>query len=353
MKKPNINVLVLGVGGNVSQGILKALAHSQLPHRVIGACVSPLSAGLYMVNHGLISPYADDPMFIDWLLDICHREQIHVILTGVEPILTVLAQHEARLRDACGVRCVVSASDVLAIAGDKLATCIWLRDQGFHYPRFADATDTDAVEELVNTCGFPLIAKPRRGKGSSGITVIRDAAALAQVQNADNMVIQELLGDVDSEYTAGCFSDGDGVVRGCIVMRRTLENGTTAHAEIGLFPEVRAEALRIVQALRPMGPCNIQLRVMADGRPVCFEINARFSGTTPIRAHFGFNDVEAAIRYYVLDEPAYDLPVITSGVVLRYWNEVYVDDASLRELQQTGAFRRDEPPGTVEDYGMG
>ena len=38
-----INVLVLGVGGNVSQGILKALAASKLQCRVIGGCVSSLS----------------------------------------------------------------------------------------------------------------------------------------------------------------------------------------------------------------------------------------------------------------------------------------------------------------------
>jgi len=35
-------VLVLGVGGNVSQGILKALEISRLPCRVVGACMSLL-----------------------------------------------------------------------------------------------------------------------------------------------------------------------------------------------------------------------------------------------------------------------------------------------------------------------
>jgi hypothetical protein len=45
-----LGVLVLGVGGNVSQGILKALALCTLPVRVIGACISPLSLGLYTAD---------------------------------------------------------------------------------------------------------------------------------------------------------------------------------------------------------------------------------------------------------------------------------------------------------------
>jgi carbamoyl-phosphate synthase large subunit len=125
------------------------------------------------------------------------------------------------------------------------------------------------------------------------------------------------------EYTAGCFSSSAGEVQGSIVMRRSLAAGTTVEAELGDFPEPRAEAVRIAEQLRPLGPCNVQLREH-QGRPVCFEINVRFSGTTPIRAHYGFNEVEAALRQFVLGETA-ALPAITSGRAVRYWNEVYID----------------------------
>ncbi|NOG51580.1 MAG: hypothetical protein HND48_20760 [Chloroflexi bacterium] len=48
-----LTVLVLGVGGNVSQGILKALALSTLPVRVIGACVGPGVDGAVHLRRGL------------------------------------------------------------------------------------------------------------------------------------------------------------------------------------------------------------------------------------------------------------------------------------------------------------
>lgn len=266
-------------------------------------------------------------------------------------MLAVLAHQQARIRAESGAVCVVAPPDVLAIGDDKLETCRWLKAQGFHAPRCCDAGDRDGLEKLVAACGFPLFAKPRAGKSAQGVMEIRDRAALALVAGRPEYVVQELLGDAGSEYTAGCFTDRDGRVRGTITMRRDLLEGTTYRAVAGAFPEVRHEAERIAGALNPMGPCNVQMRV-AHGRPVRFEINVRFSGTTPVRARLGFNDVEAALRHYVLGEPAVDLPVVTQGIALRYWNEVYVDPSAHEELVRAG--RLGCPRGypiTVEDYG--
>ncbi|MDB5320443.1 MAG: Carbamoyl phosphate synthase-like protein [Phycisphaerales bacterium] len=330
-----LNVLVLGVGGNVSQGILKALAASRLDCRVIGACVSPMSMGLYTVDRAYLSPQANDPSFLNWLIQTCRAERVDAILSGVEPVLEVLAVHAAWLRAETGALAVVSDPATLAIGNDKLRTCEWLRDHGLHYPHFADAADPAAVAALVERCPFPLIGKPRDGRGGQGVLMIRDRRDLDACVGRAGYVIEEYLGDSASEYTVGCFSDRDGNVRGSIVMWRELLHGTTYRAVVGEFPEVRAEAVRIARALRPAGPCNVQMR-MSNGRPTCFEINVRFSGTTAMRAHFGFNDVEAALRHYVLGEPVTDLPHITQGIALRYWDEIYVNPQAVATLEQKG-----------------
>lgn len=347
-----LTVLVLGVGGNVSQGILKALALGDLPCRIVAACVSPLSLGLYTVDRAYVSPQANDPAFLDWLVTVCRDERVQAVLSGVEPVLAPLAQHAATIQRETGARCIVSDPACLAVGDDKLVTSQWLEAHGCNFPRSAASEDAAAIAGLVATCGYPLIAKPRSGKGRHGFIEIHNAADLVYASGHRGYVVQEYLGDTDSEYTAGCFSDHDGRVRGTIVMRRELQEGTTYKAEVGIFPDVRAEAIRIASALRPMGPSNIQLRV-AGGRPVCFEINIRFSGTTPLRAHFGFNDVEAALRHYVLGEPAPDLPLVTSGIALRYWNEMYVDPAAARVLRERGTLAAPHTyPLTVEAYGM-
>jgi carbamoyl-phosphate synthase large subunit len=318
-------VLVLGVGGNVSQGIMKALALSELEPRIVAACVTPRAAGLYWADAAYVSPYADDPEFEPWLLELCQRERVDAVLSGVEPVLGALAGCAATLERA-GTLAVVSAPEKLEIGLDKLATASWLEREGLNAPATADAGDPEAVERLVEAHGLDLIAKPRLGKGSQGVFEITDREQLANARTRPGYVLQQRLGDADSEYTVACFSDLDGRVRGSIAMRRGLEQGTTVWAEVGEHPLARAEANRIAAALRPLGPCNVQLREH-DGRAVCFEINVRFSGTTPIRARLGFNDVDATLRHYVLGEPAVDLPLITSGLALRYWTEEYVDPA--------------------------
>lgn len=322
-----VTALVLGVGGNVSQGIQKALSMGALQVRVLAACVTPNAAGLYLnPDRAYISPYADDPAFFGWLEEICERERVDVVLSGVEPVLEVLATKAAELRDRTGAVALVSDSRALEVGMDKLRTASWLAENGLNSPRTADSADAEAVTALANEVGLPLVAKPRRGKGGQGVILVEDEVDLEWASGKRGYVVQELLGDPEAEYTVGCFSDSAGRVRGTMAMRRTLQEGTTVLAEAGSFPEVAAEASRIAAALRPSGPCNVQLRIH-EGTPVCFEINVRFSGTTPIRTRLGFNDVEATIAHYALGHEATDLPVVERGTALRYWNEVYLDQS--------------------------
>ena len=347
-----LTVLVLGVGGNVSQGILKALALSKLSCKVIGACISPLALGLYTVDRAYVSPQANDSTFIDWLFTTCRNEGVQAILSGVEPVLAVLSSHAEEIFSQTGAICIVSSPPLLSIANDKLMTCRWLESQSLNCPLYAPSGDVQSLAKLVKVCGYPLIAKPRFGKGSQGVIEIHNQSDLSYVSAQEDYVVQEYLGSSDSEYTIGCFCDRNGRVQGTIAMRRELLQGTTYRAQVGEYPDVRVEAIRIAEALKPTGPCNVQLRV-SNGIPVCFEVNLRFSGTTPMRARLGFNEVEAALRHYVLGEDIDELPIVTKGIILRYWNEVYIDPHAYEALRMSG--KLDDPHQfnlSVEDYGV-
>jgi carbamoyl-phosphate synthase large subunit len=270
-------------------------------------------------------------------------------MSGVEPLLARLAAGADEVRRRCGAVCVVSPPAVLEVGDDKLRTCRWLRDRGFPHPRFAPASDGAAVAELVDACGYPLLAKPRHGHAAQGIVVVHGPAPLELVGGRDDLVLEEVLGDPGREYTAGCVCDREGRLRGTIVMRRQLREGTTVRAEVGEFPAVREVAEAVVGELGPVGPCNVQLREH-DGSVVPFELNVRFSGTTPARTRFGFAEVEATLRHLVLGEQMAPLPRVAEGVVVRYWNELYPAPAAVRALRDDG--RLDEPDGTVEDWGL-
>ena len=78
------------------------------------------------------------------------------------------------------------------------------------------------------------------------------------------------------------------------------------------------------------GTLNVQLIMTEDG-PVPFEFNCRFSGTTAIRAYYGFNEPVMYLKHYCLGEklPAAD---IRKGVAFRYAEEVFLDDVTADEL---------------------
>ena len=63
-----------------------------------------------------------------------------------------------------------------------------------------------------------------------------------------------------------------------------------------------------------------------------FEINCRFSGTTPFCAQLGFNPVE----YYLKNKLGlvYDYEIDYESYVLRHWSEMIVKKCQMKELSE-------------------
>lgn len=332
-----INILVLGVGGNVSQGIIKALQLSSLPLRLVTACISPTSVGLYFGDSAYISPYADDSDFTPWLISVCREHEINVIFSGVDIVLERLARDKEEIESVTQARIIVSSSENLHVFNHKVRTCQWLSKHGFNFPRFAESHDQPAIKALLSQVGFPLICKPNQGKGSIGVKTIWNMHDLEHCLELEDYIIQEYLGNPEEEYTVGCFCDKQKTVHSSFCLRREIVQGTTSKAFLDQNMQIIEESRRIVKAINTIGPCNVQLR-MHQGKAVCFEVNLRYSGTTPMRASLGCNDVDMALRHFVLNEPLQDPPPPTHeiAVVLRYWTEFYVPQTSFRKLHDTG-----------------
>ena len=72
----------------------------------------------------------------------------------------------------------------------------------------------------------------------------------------------------------------------------------------------------------------------AHGVPRLFEINARFSGTTPMRALFGFNEVDLCLRKLILGEEITP-PVIRHGTVIRFLEEQFLGSDQIAAVGQS------------------
>lgn len=320
------NILLLGMGGEVSKGILKAIKLSGISCKIIGACISKESEGLYFCDKAYLSPYASDPQMIDWLVDICNKEHIDLVLTGVEENTSTIAAHINYLKSRCRAVFRVSSQKQLEIGGDKLVTCEWLKNNGFPFPGYAALDDDAAVKQLVLKCGFPLIAKPRSGKGSVGVLLIQNEKELDSIIGKSGYVLQEYIGTEDTEYTVGCYFGMHGELPDPIIMKRKLKHGSSWKVEVVDNLCILEYARKICSTFKPNGPLNIQLRLNDQGIPVPFELNVRFSGTTPMRAHFGFCDVKAMLYESLYQKPIDDCFHIRKGVAYRYTEEVYLED---------------------------
>lgn len=320
-----INILITGVGGPLGQAIVKAARLSAIPCRIIGTDRFALSVGLGWVDKPCVIPDTSHPEeYLAAIRSLCETEKVQLVLPGSDSELELLSQNAAALREQTGAIVAASPPEVLRIAMDKWETCQFLERAGLHAPRTVRFDGNGSGAQLVEQLGFPLIVKPRRGSGSQGLFKVRSEDDLHYIATLHReMVIQEYLQPDDEEYTVAVYTQRDGRQAGSICMKRELVAGNTYRAWVNQNATVQAEAEAIVRALRPRGPCNVQLRLTARG-PVAFEINPRFSGTTAMRAHFGYNEVEMALRDFVLGEPV-PAPVVRPGIALRFWDETYLD----------------------------
>lgn len=318
-----LNVLVTGVGAPLGQSIMKAARRAGLPCRLVATDRHPLSVGFHWADSYYVLPTAEEPAYLTQLATICLEERVDAILIGSETEMHVLAQAKETFERETGTRIVVSPPEVLRISTDKWETVRFLAAHGLNYPRSALPEEPEELEALITDAGFPLIVKPRNSSGSKGLFKVQSRPELASVlQLVQRPVVQEYLQPDDQEYTTAAFVDDVGQPQGTIVIRRELAAGLTYRARVEQNPVVATAAEAVAGALRPLGPCNVQLRLTERG-PVPFEINARFSSTTSIRACFGYNEVEMALRCYVLGERITP-PRPRQGIALRFWDELYL-----------------------------
>lgn len=321
----SLTIAVTGAGALLGQGIIRSLRRMNPCPRIVGADVSALSAGLFWCDAAHLIPKAEDPGYISAIQRLLDRERPDVLLIGTDVELPPLAAARVILETDYGCKVLVSSPEVVRIADDKYATAHFMRDCGFAAPCSAIPEQQDAIKTMIARHGFPLIVKPRNGARSFGVSKVNDAKALeTAMASLRNPVVQECIGDDACEYTAsGLYFDGR--CDGAIVMRRDLRDGNTYRAFVETSPALTEIVCEWTRALKPYGPANFQFRLDRDGKPKVFEINARFSGTTPLRAACGFNEVEMCVRHLVLNEPIAQ-PEIRPLTILRHWEETVVQE---------------------------
>lgn len=327
------NILVTGAGALLGQGILRLLQVSDFPKKIFTADPDPRSTGHWLGDYAITIPKVNDIHYIDTIEKIIIEHKIDAILIGTDVELPIFSKYKKNFLENHNCKIIVSNQEVVKIANDKFLTADFLMNNGFPFPFSVMANDIKKLNEIERKLGFPLFAKPFDGARSLGIKKIENHEELMEIYDPNsNLVVQQFLKEDDGEFTSGCIVL-DGKCKAVVTLRRDLRDGNTYRAyrdeETSKYDDF---IIAIAEKLNPDGPVNFQFRI-SDGKPVIFEINGRFSGTTPLRHFFGFNEVEAVLKYHLFNKEV-EQPNLVNGVVLRAWSDLFISEDNLNELRK-------------------
>jgi carbamoyl-phosphate synthase large subunit len=322
-------ILVLGAGGNVSIGILKAIRNSDISAHIFGACVQKYAAGFALCDESLLCPYANHESFLPWVKKVVEDNNINIVLSGVEEINNALAI-AGILSDKCQL--LVPEKHNLDIFSNKITTVNWLADNKIDHPQTLDLGEGYSFLQVESSLTLPFIVKPKIGKGSVNLFIIENEEQYLDIENINLYVAQQLVGDAESEYTCGVYKSKFGYTE-IIVMRRLLRNGSTIMAEVVDNKLIHDYCKQIADACDTIVPFNIQLRLCKNTqKPLCFEVNMRLSGTTAIRHGFGFKDCQVWIKEAVQNKNFHNDFNVKPAIAIRYEAEVFLDKDTVNAL---------------------
>jgi carbamoyl-phosphate synthase large subunit len=332
-----LSVLVTGAGSVYGLGIIRALKASVLPVELIATDVNPYSLGLFFADKGFIAPRAaDEESYYMFIENLCKDHQIKAIFIGSTAELSFYAKNRESLERSTETKVFVNSPAVIELCTDKWLTMCHLSRSGFQIPasiRYPE--DASMLSSFIKSIGFPLIVKPRMGKGSEGVVLIKDKQQLlGNVKGKKSLIIQEYLTDEEQEFTVGICMNQKGKVISKIALRRYLQEGVSIAAVSDGYHDIADYCARVASTLGAYGAINVQLR-LKDGMPVIFEINPRFSSSTGMRLLFGINEPESLIRSEVLCQEV--IPgCAANGLVLRQYNDHYFLLDKLNSLSTAG-----------------
>lgn len=346
----NIPVLVTGAGGGgIGEQVIKCLRMSDLNLTIHASDVSLISKGVKDGDFFTLLPLASAADYVSAVISYCLMHTIKVVIPGSEPELKVLSQHREEFKKL-EILLLINSEEVIETCLDKFKTVKFFEANNIHTPQ---SDLISSIEELEQINYFPVVLKPVTGGGGSVNIMIaqnRDELILFStylLKIYDSFLLQAYIGTPDSEYTVGVLSDLDGQLINVLVLRRNIVSGLgnkikvpnqtgrkdlgnalvissgISQGEIIRHDLIQNECIAIAQKTNSKGPLNIQCRLV-DGKVFVFEINPRFSGTSPMRALAGFNEPELLIKKHILNQAITPFFEFEKGHVLRGLTETFL-----------------------------
>lgn len=290
-----MKVLVTAIGGDVGQAIALVLKRHYPDCEIVGSDVKKIASKMDLVDKYLVSPPAEDLNFLGWMKQTILDHGITVVIPASDAEVIALLE-----TDDVGASVVGPSRSAVAISKDKLLTA------NFFSQNEIDGPQTQDILSVAPT-SYPVIVKPRSGRGSRDIYICNDIEDLASLRHKfPQSIVQEMLSPADAEMTCAVYRSEISGTR-VLVMNRKLSGGTTSWIRVVEDDRISRYCEKIAECLNLRGSINIQLIATIDG-PKAFEINGRFSSTVAMRDQLGFCDLHWSIQDQVFGKSSPYVP---------------------------------------------
>jgi carbamoyl-phosphate synthase large subunit len=314
LKVSNSTILVPGASAPAAINTIKSLKMVKYPVRIVSSDTNPISAGFYMSDAHELLPEIESKSYLSRLFEIITKHKISILMPSSGYDIYHYSKYKKKLLKL-GALPVVSDVMTMEICRDKMQTYHHLSKK-FDLP--LTTLDSKKLE------GFPLIAKPRYGKGSKGIVKIENPMDLRYIQSKQNgLIFQEYL--PGTEYTIDVLSDLNGEPLIAVPrIRVQTKAGISTVGKIIKDENISETCKSIAKYLKIKGPCCIQMKESNEGTLKLVEVNPRLGGGTIFTALAGAN-FPAMILDMAMGKRI-KIPRISEITVVRYFEEIVVEN---------------------------
>lgn len=313
-------VLITGAGGAATPGLIDGLRSKG--YRVLAADMDAYAAGLYLADAGFVIPGGSSPHFVATIRAICGREGVNALVPLVDEELVAASELEQE-----GIAVLLPRREFVITCLDKFRLMQRLGAAGIPVP--ATRLGDDSLEEM----SFPVVVKPRTGRGSRGLVIVNSEKELsACIEGSpyprEKLVVQRYVDG--TEFTVSVVVWRDGNVKAVVPKEIISKRGITRLAVTRRNTKIDTLCRRIQEAMRADGPFNVQLRVdRFTDEPLVFEINPRFSTTVSLTIAAGVDEMGALLAEALGDKRQQELGDWQEGLVLlRKTSDQFLDEAT-------------------------
>jgi carbamoyl-phosphate synthase large subunit len=317
-------ILVPGAAAPAGINAIKSLRMGGFQGKIVATDSSYLSSGFFMCEANEVIPEADSHYFMHRLNKIVEKYGVNLLLPTSGFDIYPYSEYREQLVKK-GALPVVSDMDSLLTCKDKMLTYKKLKSK-FDLP----FTTTDP-REIGN---FPIMAKPRYGKGSRDIMRLDDSDDIRYITSKmKDLIFQEFL--PGTEYTIDVISDLE--KRSLLAVPRVriqTKAGISTKGRVFKDRKLEEECRQIAEFIGIRGPCCIQMKEDVNGIVKLVEVNPRMGGGTIFTTLAGANFPMMLID--MVEQKKVKVPEIKEITVIRYYEEIVIRAASDQKVPSAG-----------------